>query len=295
MLDAATIKQIRNFELRLSHRIDTLYAGEYSSAFKGRGIEFSQVRKYIEGDDIRLIDWNVTARMREPYVKEYVEERELSVLFLVDISKSAYFGTHRRTKRQLISEFTGTMAYLAMVHQDKVGLVLFTNEIEHSLPIKKGRSHFFQIMNHLMNHESKGDGTNITEALSILMKRNLRRSVVFIVSDFITEEDLYRPLKSIYRRHDLIMVRTRDEQETDLNFQGFIEVEDPETGEIYLLDGKDLSGLRAYRKSMAEWTEYHTRVAKKLHIPIIELTTQTDIARPIIDFIRKRERGRYRR
>ncbi|MFH1514175.1 MAG: DUF58 domain-containing protein [bacterium] len=295
MLDAATIKQIRNFELRLSHRIDTLYSGEYSSAFKGRGIEFSQVRKYIEGDDIRLIDWNVTARMREPYVKEYVEERELSVLFLVDISKSAYFGTRRRTKRQLISEFTGTMAYLAMVHQDKVGLVLFTNEVERSLPIKKGRPHFFQLMNHLMNHESKGDGTNITEALKILTKRSLRRSIVFIVSDFITEEDLYRPLKSIYRRHDIIIVRTRDEQELDLNFQGFIEVEDPETGEIYLLDSKDLSALRAYRKSMDEWTEYHTRVAKKLHIPIIELTTWTDISKPIIEFIRKRERGRSRR
>jgi uncharacterized protein (DUF58 family) len=295
MLDAATIKQIRNFELRLSYRIDTLYAGEYSSAFKGRGIEFSQVRKYIEGDDIRLIDWNVTARMREPYVKEYVEERELSVLFLVDISKSGYFGTRRRTKRQLISEFTGTMAYLAIMHQDKVGLSLFTNEVERSLPIKKGRAHFFQLMNHLINHEPKSGGTNITEAIRLLTKRNLRRSVVFIVSDFITDEDLYKPLKSVNRRHDIILVRTRDEQELNLDFDGVIEVEDPETGELFLLNGRDLSTLRKYRKSIAEWNGYHSRVAKRLHIPIIELTTRADISKPILDFIRKRERGQRRR
>jgi len=181
MLDAATIKRIKNFELRLSHRVETLYAGEYTSAFKGRGIEFSQVRKYIEGDDVRLIDWNVTARMREPYVKEFVEERELSILFLVDISASGDFGTKRRTKRELISEFVGTMSFLAVTHQDKVGMVLFTDRIEKTLPIKKGRSHFFQIVNNLMHFMPKGSGTNITEAIRFLTKRTIRRSVVFLL------------------------------------------------------------------------------------------------------------------
>lgn len=295
MLDAATIKRIKNFELRLSHKVETLYSGEYTSAFRGRGIEFSQVRKYIEGDDVRLIDWNVTARMREPYVKEFVEERELSVLFLVDISASGDFGTKRRTKRELAAEFAGTMAFLAITHQDKVGLALFTDRIEKQIPIKKGRAHFFQIMNHLMHFMPEGTGTNITEALRQLTKRNLRRSVVFLVSDFLTEEDLYRPLKTVYKRHDLIMVRARDIAEINLDFDGLLEVEDPETGETYFLDGKDAGILLTYKKTMSEWDQYHQRVFRRLNIPVIDLTTGTDITKPIIDFIRQRERGGRRR
>jgi len=295
MLDAATIKRIKNFELRLSHRVETLYAGEYTSAFKGRGIEFSQVRKYIEGDDVRLIDWNVTARMREPYIKEFVEERELSVIFLVDISASGDFGTHRRTKRELVSEFAGTMAFLAITHQDKVGLVLFTDRIEKALPIKKGRSHFFQIMNNLMHFMPEGSGTNITEAIRYLTRRNLRRSVVFLVSDFLTEEDLYRPLKTVYKRHDLIMVRARDVAELSLDFDGLLEVEDPETGHVFLIDGKDIRTLQTYKRTMDEWDQYHERVFHRLNLPIIDLTTGSEITKPVLDFIRKRERGARRR
>jgi len=295
MLDAATIKRVKNFELRLSHRVETLYAGEYSSAFKGRGIEFSQVRKYIEGDDVRLIDWNVTARMREPYVKEYVEERELSIILLVDFSASGEFGTHRRTKRELISEFSGTMAYLAISHQDKVGLAVFTDKIERTLPIKKGRSHFFQLMNLLINYMPEGRGTNLTEALRYLTKRSLRRSVVFIVSDFLTSEDLYRPLKAIYKRHDVILVRVRDMAEVNLDFDGLMEVEDPETGATYVIDGRDRALARAYRENMEEWSQYHERVARRLHLPILDITTGSDITKPILDFIRKRERGNRRR
>jgi uncharacterized protein (DUF58 family) len=295
MLDAATIKRIKNFELRLSHRVETLYAGEYTSAFRGRGIEFSQVRKYIEGDDIRLIDWNVTARMREPYVKEFVEERELSIIFMVDISASGDFGTKRRTKRELISEFAGTMAFLAITHQDKIGLVLFTDRIEKTLPIKKGRSHFFQVMNNLMHFMPDGIGTNITEAIRTLTRRNIRRSVVFLISDFLTEEDLYRPLKTVYKRHELIMVRARDIAETSLDFDGFLEVEDPETGRTFFLDGKDLRTLQTYRKTMDEWDQYHQRVFRRLNLPVIDIMTGTDITKPILDFIRKRERGLRRR
>ena len=295
MLDAATRKRIKNFELRLSHRVETLYAGEYTSAFRGRGIEFSQVRKYIEGDDIRLIDWNVTARMREPYVKEFVEERELSIIFMVDISASGDFGTKRRTKRELISEFAGTMAFLAITHQDKIGLVLFTDRIEKTLPIKKGRSHFFQVMNNLMHFMPDGIGTNITEAIRTLTRRNIRRSVVFLISDFLTEEDLYRPLKTVYKRHELIMVRARDIAETSLDFDGFLEVEDPETGRTFFLDGKDLRTLQTYRKTMDEWDQYHQRVFRRLNLPVIDIMTGTDITKPILDFIRKRERGLRRR
>lgn len=295
MLDAATIKQIKNFELRLSKRVDSLYAGEYVSAFKGQGIEFSQVRKYIEGDDVRLIDWNVTARMGEPFVKEYVEERELSILFMLDISRSELFGTNRRTKRQMMSEFTGTMAYLATLNQDKVGLTLFTDKIERSLPIKKGRAHFFQLMSHLINFEPESTGTNITEAIRSITKRNFRRSVIFIVSDFLSEEDLYKPLKTVYKRHDIILVRCRDEQEYQLEFDGFLEVEDPETGEVFAIDGADKRTLKAYRQSINDWTEYHERVAKKLHIPIIDLSTGVDMVKPIISFIRSRERRGSRR
>jgi uncharacterized protein (DUF58 family) len=295
MLDAATIKLIRNFELRLSHRIDTLYSGEYASAFKGRGIEFSEVRKYVEGDDVRLIDWNVTARMLEPYVKEYVEERELSVIFLVDLSSSGFFGTRRRTKRQLISEFTGTMAYLAIMHQDKVGMSVFTDTIEKSLPAKKGRQHFFNIMNVLINFKPKGTQTNLTEAIKLLTKRSIRRSVVFIVSDFLTDEDLYKPLKSVYKRHDIILVRTRDMMEYDLEFDGLIDVEDPETGEIICIDSRNLAALKSYSKSIDEWDSYQDRVASRLRIPMIKLSTDTDISKPILDFIRMRERGGLRR
>lgn len=293
MLTPRTIAQIKKLEIKIRHRVDTLFIGEYESAFQGRGIEFAQVRPYVEGDDVRLIDWKVTARTGYPYIKEFEEERELLIFMLCDLSASGHFGTREQFKRELIAEFAGTIAFLAMKHQDKVGLTLFTDRVEKVLPARKGRNHFLRLMEHLMEYRLEGWGTALEPAIMNLGARKLPRSLVFLISDFQTDEDLTRPLRILTQRHDVVLVRVRDRGETLEGVEGWVTVMDPETREQFLLDASDPQVKQWLAQMQGEQAAQVENLARRLGLDLIELVTGEDIAKAVIRFIKRRKKRRW--
>lgn len=293
MLTPHTIAAIKKLEIKIRHRVDTLFIGEYKSAFQGRGAEFAQVRPYIEGDDTRLIDWQVTARSGTPYIKEFEEERELALFILCDISASGNFGTQDKFKRELIAEFAGTIAYLAMKHQDKVGLTLFTDRVEKTLPARKGRNHFMRFMDAVMEHRPEGWGTALYPALMDLGSRRLPKSLIFIVSDFQTDEDLMKPLKILTARHDVVLVRIRDRGETLDGMEGWVTLMDPETREQFLVNASDPAVRKWLAESIAEDSLRVEGLAKRLALDVVELTTGEDISKAVIRFIKSRKRRKW--
>lgn len=292
MLTPHTIAAIKKLEIKIRHRVDTLLLGEYQSAFQGRGSEFAQVRPYVEGDDVRLIDWQVTARSGSPHIKEFEEERELALFMLCDISASGHFGTREKFKRELIAEFAGTIAYLAMKHQDRVGLTLFTDRVEKKLPARKGRNHFLRFMESLLEFHPQGWGTALVPALMDLGSRKLPKSLVFIVSDFQTDEDLYKPLKILAARHDVVLVRVRDRGEALEGMEGWVTLMDPETREQFLVNASDPAVRRWLQEAATEELMRVENLARRLGLDIVELTTGEDISKAVIRFIKKRKRRR---
>ncbi|HYE78973.1 MAG TPA: DUF58 domain-containing protein, partial [bacterium] len=273
-------------------RVDTLFVGEYLSAFQGRGVEFAQVRPYIEGDDVRLIDWKVTARMGQPYIKEFEEERELPIFLLCDLSASGNFGTRQKFKRELIAEFAGTISYLAMKHQDKVGLMLFTDHVERRLPARKGRNHFLKIMELLMDYRPEGRGTALIPALMDLGSRHIPKSLIFVVSDYETPEELVKPFKILSNRHDVVIVRVRDRGEDLEAMEGWVTLMDPETGEQFLVNASDPAVRKWMQSSQREGEERVDRLARQLGLDLVDLVTGEDIARAVIRFIKRRKLAR---
>ena len=295
-LDPELLRKIHSIQIRARHQVTDLMAGGYKSAFKGRGMEFEEVREYQPGDDVRAIDWNVTARLGQPYVKEFREERELTVMVLVDVSSSGEFGTHGRQKIDLAAELAAVLAYAAIRSNDKVGLLLFSDRIELFIPPKKGRSHVWRVIREVLtSKESLGQRprrtTDVAGALDYLNRVVRRRSVCFLISDFM-DGDYEKPLRIASRRHDLIAVALGDRREVDIPPMGFLELEDAETGEIVLIDTSDplfQRGLAA--EALKDDRERRDRL-RSMNIEQIVLQTDEDMVRPLLRFFHTRERKR---
>ena len=289
------VKKIRRVRIKTQRLVDTLLAGEYASAFQGHGLEFSEVRPYAEGDDVRLIDWNVSARMDSLFVKEYIEERELKINLLVDISRSTEFGTVGSLKRDLMVEFGATIAWLGISRNDKVGITLFSDHVEKSIPPKKGKRQLARIIELLLYQQPTGKGSLLESGIAYLGKIAKKRGVVFIISDFMTDEDLSRPLKVLSMKHDVVLVRISDRWERELPKVGLIEIEDPETGDLLLLDTNDPVVRQEYARLRGNLDRKIMRARNQSGVGLIELSTGEDFLHPLLAFLRrKRTKSRIR-
>ena len=291
MLPAETLKKIRRIQIRTSHMVSDLFAGQYHSVFKGQGMEFQEVREYLPGDDIRAIDWNVTARMGHPFIKKFVEERELTVMLVVDISRSNDFGSASQMKRDLAAEVAAVLAFAAIQNNDRVGLILFSGETEHYLPPRKGARHVLRVIRDVLHHRPQKSGTSISAGLDFLNSVANRKTVTFLISDFI-DHDYERALAVSAKRHDLIAIQIRDQREQTLVPAGIIEWEDAETGRRILIDTSSASTRAALEDSSARRQNLLLDTFKKRGVDVIELRTGQPYAMELVRFFKKREKRR---
>ena len=293
MLPPELVKEIRKLEIRTDRVVDELIGGAYHSVFKGHGIEFEEVREYAEGDDVRDIDWNVSARMNAPYIKKYVEERELNILLMVDVSASGSVGTGTRTKRETAAELAALLAFSAGRNGDKVGLLLFSDRREAMLPPRSGRTHALRLIRDLLAFQPKGRGTDLAGAVADARRLLTKRSVIFLISDFIEGGNYAAGLRILNRRHDVIAVRIRDRAELAWEAALAAGVRDAETGEIV-----QLTGSAAERRAFAAAAEAELRrseaVCEAAKVDLIDLRCGDDPLRPLIRFFERRK-GRVRR
>ena len=292
MIPREILKKVRRVEIRTRGLVNEIFSGEYHSVFKGRGMNFAEVREYQYGDEIRSIDWNVTARTGHPFVKVFEEERELTVMLVVDVSASGDFGTRERVKGEVAVEICALLAFSAIKNNDKVGLIIFSDRIEKFVPPRKGRPHVLRVLRELFYHKPEGRGTDIRGALEYLTHVIKRRAVVFLVSDFKAPR-FEKPLSVAGRRHDLIAVRLGDERETSLPPLGYMEFEDAETGELHTVNTAD-------PRFQAEFTERVARVQAELgrtfrhsRVDVINIQTDQPYVQPLMRFFKERE-GRFR-
>lgn len=283
------MKKIRRIEIRTRHLVEDLFAGSYLSVFKGRGIEFDQVRKYEIGDDVRSVDWNVTARMGELYVKRFVEERELTMLLVVDMSASNDFGTQGQFKRDTAIEMAAMLAFAAVRNNDKVGLLLFTDRVEKYIPPRKGRKHTLRLLRELLAFEPKGRGTNVKGALEHVNRMMKRRGIIVLVSDFQSEPESYRKALNITgARHDLIAIDLRDPMESEIASVGLLALQDAETGELVEVDTSDAAWRAAFQKRVGEYDAAKKRVWNGAKVDRIILETPDDHAGALTRFFQGR-------
>jgi len=283
------LKKIRRIELRTRRLVNSIFAGQYHSVFKGRGMNFEEVREYAPGDEIRSIDWNVTARMNVPYIKKFTEERELTVMLLVDVSASGLFGSIELSKRELAAEVASILAFSAINNNDKVGLLLFTNEVELFIPPKKGRLHTLRLIREMLYFEPKGRGTNLAGALDYMNRVTSRRAVVFMISDFMAP-DFTKALTVTSRRHDLVAMPVTDPGESDLPDVGIVTLEDAETGAQIDVN----TSSRAVRRGLFEVNEERMRALDRLlrsrRVDVVPLSTAEDYLIALRAFFDQRER-----
>ena len=287
MIPKEILKKVKRIEITTKGMVNDVFSGEYHSVFKGRGMEFSEVREYQVGDDIRTIDWNVTARMGHPYVKIFEEERELTVMLLVDVSSSGNFGTYERMKGEIAIEICALLAFSAIKNNDKVGLIIFTDGIEKFIPPKKGKSHVLRVLRELLYHKPQGTQTDISNALEYLNRISKRRSVVFLVSDFINA-GYEKALQIANRRHDMVAITVTDPRELQLPDVGFIELEDAETGEIVLLDTSYSEVRSVYAKQSSQDIMSRNKLFKSINVDHIDIQTDRPYIDPLIKFFRMR-------
>jgi uncharacterized protein (DUF58 family) len=257
------LKKVRKIEIKTRRLSDNLFGGEYHSAFKGKGMTFSEVRQYYFGDDVRNIDWNVTARYNEPFVKVFEEERELTLMLLVDISASEIFGSTRQFKNEIITEIAATLAFSALQNNDKIGLALFTDQIELYIPPKKGKSHVLRIIRELIEFQPKSKKTNIDQALQFLANVQKKKAIAFVISDFITDENYESALKIAAKKHDLTGIRIYDEREEHIPNLGVILAEDEETGETLAVDTTSKKVRANYSKYYIEKVSFFQESFRK--------------------------------
>ncbi len=273
-----------------SRMVTDVMSGHYESVFKGRGMEFSEVRPYQVGDDVRAIDWNVTARTGAPHIKEYVEERELTVMILFDASTSLDVGTGGKTKREVAAELCAVLAFTAVSNNDKVGLIVFTDEIELFVPPKKGKRHVLRVIREILAHETRGRGTDIKGALEYLSRVTKRKSVTFLVSDFL-DEGYERDLSMAKRKHDLIAMSISDPAEVELmKVPALLNLIDAETGEEFEVDGWSLGFRKGYADDTAKERGKRSEIFKRRGIDTVELRTDRDYVKPLMTYFRERER-----
>lgn len=297
MIPREFIKKIREIEIRTKKIVNTTFAGEYKSSFKGTGIEFVDVREYLPGDDVRSIDWKVTARMGRPDVKKFVEERELTVILCVDASGSGYFGTRKAFKIEQAAQVAATLAFSAVRNNDKVGLLFFTDRVEKYIPPKKGRFHALRLIRDILYFEPKHRGTEPVTALEFLMHLLKHRAIIFFISDLIgpgfDAGKMLVPLGVASRRHDVVVVTIADPAEAELPRTGLVDLEDLETGEIITVDTGDRGLMQAYAAFRQSERESGARMLKSLGIDRINLQTFEDITPKLHKFFQARAR-RYR-
>lgn len=275
-------------DLRTRRLMDSHFAGEYRSLFKGQGMEFAEVREYQPGDEVRAIDWNVTARMRRPFVRQYEEERELTVMLAVDLSGSERFGTMRRFKSELATELAAVLALAAVRNNDRVGLVLFTDRVEHVVRPRKGRRHALRLLRDLLVFEPEGTGTSVAAAADYLGRLLSHKAIVFVVSDF-EDPALERPLKRLAMRHDVIAVTVEDPGELTLPDVGLARFVDPETGEEVDVDTSDARVRAAFDTQVQKEREARQKLLRRLAIDEVPVRTDAGYVEPLLKFFRARE------
>ena len=291
MIPKDLLKKVRQIQIRTSRTVNDVLAGQYHSAFRGRGMEFEEVCPYQFGDDVRLIDWNVSARYGEPFIKKFREERELTVMLVVDVSPSGLFGSDRQFKLDVATELCAVLAFSAIRSNDKVGLILFADTVELYIPAKKGTKHVLRIIRELLYHQPQGRGTDISEALSFLNRVTRRKAVCFLVSDFLASE--YEPaLRIARRRHDLIPIVVTDPREMTLPNVGLIALEDPETGEAALIDTTSRSLRERYANRMRAQRDERETMFRRMDTSTIDIRTDQSYVEPLVRFFHQRERRR---
>ena len=289
MIPTEIIKKVRHIEIRTRGLVNDLFGGEYHSVFKGRGMSFSEVREYYPGDDIRLIDWNVTARSSLPHVKIFEEERELTVYLIIDISKSGDFGTLDKYKNEIAAEIAAVLGFSAIKNNDKVGLIMFTDKIEKYVPPKKGKSHVLRVVRELLYHKSEDQKTSIQNALDFLLKVTKRRSVVFLISDYI-DDGYWKSLKIANRKHDLIGIKISDIAESIMPNLGLLKVHDPETNNEFWIDtGSETERLK-FTKDQNDASSIFKKKCDKINFDLIQIRNDRDYVDPLFNYFKGREK-----
>jgi len=283
------LRKVRRIEIRTRRIVDETLAGGYHSVFKGRGMEFSEVREYQVGDDVRTIDWNVTSRMGHPYVKKYVEERELTVLLAVDVSGSSRFGSMAQSRSEVVAEICALLAFAAARNNDRVGLLLFSDRIEKYVPPRKGRRHVLRVLREVLYHEPEGKGTNLGVALETVRRLQRRRAVVFVLSDFLAD-GFERPLRLASRFHDLVALVVRDPREATLPAVGLVGLEDAETGECVVVDTSQAGLRERFRRGAEARAARLQGLFQKLAVDAVELWTDRAYDPPLVRFFARRAR-----
>ena len=289
MIPTEIIEKVRHIEIRTRGLVNDIFGGEYHSVFKGRGMSFSEVREYFPGDDIRLIDWNVTARSNLPHVKIFEEERELTVYLIVDISKSGDFGTLDKYKNEIAAEIAAVLGFSAIKNNDKVGLIMFSDKIEKYVPPKKGKSHVLRVVRELLYHKSEGQKTSINNALDFLLKVAKRRSVVFLISDYI-DHGYWKSLKIANRKHDLIGIKVSDIAESYIPNLGLLKIHDPESNQEFWVDTSSKSDRLNFSNNQLDASNNFKKECDKIKFDLIQIDTNEDYVDPLMSFFKGREK-----
>jgi len=289
MISKEILKKVRYIEIRTKGLVNDLFGGEYHSVFKGRGMMFSEVREYQPGDDIRLIDWKVTARTGSPFVKVYEEERELTVYLLVDVSRSGHFGTRSQFKSELAAEIAAVLGFSAIKNNDKVGLILFSEEVEKYIAPKKGKSHVLRVVRELLFHQPKGKGTSLKTALDFLLNISNRHSVVFLLSDFM-DDGYWSSLKMVNRKHDIIGLKICDPFEVNIPDIGLLKVHDPETEDSTWIDTSSDRERQRFNESVIKSQELFKKECDRIGFDLIHISTDKDYVEPLMNYFKRREK-----
>jgi len=288
---SALLKKVRKIEIKTKGLSNHIFAGEYNTALKGKGMAFSEVREYQAGDDIRSIDWNVTARYNAPFVKVFEEEREMTVMLLIDVSASGNFGTQDQFKRELATELAAILAFSAINNNDKIGVILFTDKVEQFIPPKKGKSHILRIIREVLAFKPTGKGTDIASALEYFSAVIKKRSICFILSDFMSKE-FDRPLKIASKKHDLVALRIHDTREDTLPNVGLVPMQDAETENILFVDTSSKKVRDNFAKNRAQETEKLRKLFPASGVDLIDISTGKDYVKPLINFFKTRGKRR---
>lgn len=288
MNTAEIIKKVRKIEIHTTKLVNDLFGGEYQSVFKGQGIEFADVREYIPGDDIRTIDWNVTARSDKAFIKKYVEERELTVIFAVDMSGSQHFGSHYKLKSEIAAEITALLSFSAVKNNDKTGLLIFTDTVEKFIPVKKGKTHVLRVVREILGYKAKKRGTKIQAAAEFLSKVLSRTAVIFLISDFI-DTDYEKSLKVLGQKHDVIAIQLKDPLEVALPSAGLVELYDAEKESSVLIDSSSKRVRKAFELSELNRLEKTDYLFKRLGMDKITILASESYVEPLIRFFKRRE------
>lgn len=287
MIPKEILTQVRRIEIKTGKLVNDVFAGQYESVFKGRGMEFSEVREYQPGDDVRNIDWNVTARFGKPFIKKYAEERELTVMLLVDLSASHSFGTSEKTKGEIAAEISALIAFSAIKNNDKVGMIVFTDAVEKFIAPKKGKRHILRMIREILYYKPKGSGTNIEAALKYLNEVYKKKSVIFLITDFL-DSGYEKALRITNKRHDVIAVSINDPREKKFPNIGFIELEDTETNREMLIDTSDRKFMDALFTYKTEQEENRNKMFRSMNLDYVNINTDTSYIDPLIRLFRRR-------